>query len=233
MSTRCNLIIKKGSQKVQLYRHCDGYPEGAGADIANMVKMDFVNDKIAPETFARTIDILEGNPLYNNYGFEYEEGIGAIHGDIEYLYTIDLNERTIECCVPFEYRTIDGMFVKYHDERRIYLESFDTKYEDYHMIDPDVTDEVVDSSNNEKNESFVVGEQQDTSEILEDQDKMIYIEDLDLVDKDEDEEGLKILIETDITSNLSTEKRLELQWIIQTIIEESTPGHLTGPIKFI
>ena len=41
-------------QKVQLYRHHDGYPEGAGADIADMVKMDFVNDKINPETFATT-----------------------------------------------------------------------------------------------------------------------------------------------------------------------------------
>jgi hypothetical protein len=34
MSTRCNLIVEDSYDRIQLYRHCGGYPDGAGGVLA-------------------------------------------------------------------------------------------------------------------------------------------------------------------------------------------------------
>lgn len=75
MSTRANVIIRKGDRHLIFYRHCDGYPKGLGVDLECCI-----NPYNPLETL---FNILEDCNL---------EITDSIHGDIEYLYTITLNE---------------------------------------------------------------------------------------------------------------------------------------------
>ena len=78
MSTRANVIVKKGDRNLIFYRHCDGYPEGLGEDLKQCIVSD--------PTFT-LFNIIEDCDL---------ELTDFIHGDIEYLYTLDLNHLTLD-----------------------------------------------------------------------------------------------------------------------------------------
>ena len=69
------MIIKHGDRELFLYRHSDGYPKGLGVDLECCI-----NPHDPLETL---FNILENCDL---------EITDSIHGDIEYLYTITLNE---------------------------------------------------------------------------------------------------------------------------------------------
>ena len=94
MSTRTNIIIKKtinGEEKLcQLYRHNDGYPEGAGQELLDFLSKEENCKYDNPMDMGQAIveqdaaDVVEGE----------EENL---HGDIEYFYEIDMDERTIVC----------------------------------------------------------------------------------------------------------------------------------------
>jgi len=97
MSTRCNVIIKDGKDKLIFYRHSDGYPEGVKATLDQFVdymKTGKIRDNIGQ---AAGWLILIGHEEYaeNNYGgLDWKVGAyeptTSIHGDIEHLYVIDL-----------------------------------------------------------------------------------------------------------------------------------------------
>jgi hypothetical protein len=88
MSTRCNIIIKeKNEEPLIIYHHFDGYPEGVGAELKNIVA-----DKI------ESICGCTGNikkyilsRILYDYSSQYEE-TDNIHGDIEYLYVLDIKD---------------------------------------------------------------------------------------------------------------------------------------------
>jgi hypothetical protein len=69
-----------------LYKHNDGYPDGLGNDLKK-----FIADN--------------GYFSYNYYPFMYKllktypniQETNSIHGDIKYLYEIDLKNKTIKC----------------------------------------------------------------------------------------------------------------------------------------
>lgn len=85
MSTRCNIIIKRKGYKAILYHHFDGYLEGVGQDLVNKLS-DVQNwnwDDIA-------------NCLLKDRHDDGYELTSCIHGDIEYLYTIDVEKQTIK-----------------------------------------------------------------------------------------------------------------------------------------
>ena len=89
MSTRCNILVKeKGYKDIILYHHHDGYPEGVGADLVERFK----------ELFGRKgnyiFAIILANQLVKDSEDEYEV-THCIHGDIEYLYTIDCSKKEI------------------------------------------------------------------------------------------------------------------------------------------
>ena len=89
MSTRCNILVKeRGYNDIILYHHHDGYPEGVGADLVERFK----------EKFAKKDDYIFGivvaNQLVKDLDDEYEV-THCIHGDIEYLYTIDCSKKEI------------------------------------------------------------------------------------------------------------------------------------------
>ena len=90
MSTRCNLLIRHQGIQVCLYHHHDGYPEGVGAELCEIFFDRFTKKDSAPFYLDGVV-----NSLIKNYqGYEWSS---ALHGDIEYLYTVDLERRTIIC----------------------------------------------------------------------------------------------------------------------------------------
>lgn len=89
MSTRCHVIITKGKEKAYVYRHCDGYPDGAGEDLKNFIWANQDKFKVwSPDDFAYELDIA-------NYEFEFENY--RIHGDEDYVYFVDMDNMTLEC----------------------------------------------------------------------------------------------------------------------------------------
>ena len=102
MSTRANIIIKDKYDKLYFYRHSDGYPEGAMPTLERFmswVKEGHIRDNV--NQAAGWLIVIghqeyEGmcDPTGNWKVGAYEPAI-AIHGDIEYLYVLDLEAKTI------------------------------------------------------------------------------------------------------------------------------------------
>lgn len=89
MSTRCNIIVKAKGNKITLYHHWDGYIEGVGQDLVNKLKPFFDSNNKCYWS-----DVV--NMLVKNKEDEGYEITSRIHGDIEYLYTIDTDKKTIK-----------------------------------------------------------------------------------------------------------------------------------------
>ena len=87
MSTRCNIIIKNKWDKFFIYRHCDGYPQVAGKDLIKRFKDKINQDYIWITDFV--------NELVKDKNNDYEI-TDSVHGDIKYLYTIDMDKKTFE-----------------------------------------------------------------------------------------------------------------------------------------
>ena len=96
MSTRCNIIIREGKDKILLYHHHDGYPEGVGKDLLNyMQKTCDEHRGVCAESVARELVKNETSRTgLNDNG--YVPAI-CIHYDIEYLYEIDTDRCTLRC----------------------------------------------------------------------------------------------------------------------------------------
>lgn len=91
MSTRCNIIVKddKGN-RIYLYHHHDGYPEGVGTDLkfwAKSAKWGVYRH------YAHSVanSLLKGlhSPFYGYEDKDYELTSG-LHGDIDYFYIVKL-----------------------------------------------------------------------------------------------------------------------------------------------
>lgn len=99
MSTRCNIVVKEGNKKVYLYHHCDGYPSGVGIDLLdkNLFNKWYYDISYIVNKLIKATD---------DDGYEYTSGI---HGDIEYLYVINVKKKEIKC-----YK-VSGFDMKYND----------------------------------------------------------------------------------------------------------------------
>jgi hypothetical protein len=121
MSTRANIIIKDGSgRQLIFYRHSDGYPEGALPTLKKFmswVKDEKIRDNvdqaagwlilIGAEEYGeiyegggkykpkKTLTEPDPNNEFSGWNCGAYEPTTCIHGDIEYLYTLDLDEKTI------------------------------------------------------------------------------------------------------------------------------------------
>lgn len=82
--TRCNIVVNDSEDTLYLYHHCDGYPKGVGKELIDYLQTN------TPKT---ADDVFKG--LVFMYGDSYEETNG-IHGDISYLYTIDIDNDLIK-----------------------------------------------------------------------------------------------------------------------------------------
>lgn len=88
MATRANIkIIGESYQTTLLYRHCDGYPSELGAKLNDFVS-NHGYEPIYTDAYAKEIIKSLGDDI---------EFTTCIHGDISYLYVIDLTKKTLEC----------------------------------------------------------------------------------------------------------------------------------------
>lgn len=81
MSTRCNVVIKDNDATKYVYHHCDGYLSGVGSELK-----EFLRDQYKPFNFTAE----ELRVQLNKWDQSYEIDDSGIHGDIEYLYTIEI-----------------------------------------------------------------------------------------------------------------------------------------------
>ena len=93
MSTRCNIIVTDYGVRHYLYHNSDGYPSGVGVQLKKCAKRWF------PGGYGcRTWPSLVANQLVkyeiglNDKTYEITSGL---HGDVNYLYVINLKARTI------------------------------------------------------------------------------------------------------------------------------------------
>lgn len=112
MSTRANIIIQDGHDRLWFYRHSDGYPRGALPVLKKFmaaVKDGTVRNNacqaagwlilLGAEEYGVRPDFTRKH--YNDDTRVSDWKVGAIeptteqHGDIEFLYTLDLKKKTI------------------------------------------------------------------------------------------------------------------------------------------
>lgn len=109
MSTRCNIIIGGvvRCQPVLLYRHCDGYPEGAGVELKRLVEQYFIGNQYATPCDFATYLIRYRKKCNPDWNFLYTKSEGyilsyelatCVQSDIDYLYFIDLKLKSVRCC---------------------------------------------------------------------------------------------------------------------------------------
>jgi hypothetical protein len=106
MSTRATIILTyQAGNTIQMYHHCDGYPEYMGKLLESFCKTAFFM------RYGSGVDTAMYNLLKMEKHFEIEER-GFCHGDIEYIWYVTLRE--------------DGFDVSYTDLRN----EFDTIFID-------------------------------------------------------------------------------------------------------
>lgn len=108
MSTRANIIIQSGDEKLWFYRHSDGYPEITEKSLE--VFMGWLRSGLIRDNLGQASGwlIILGHTEYNVGAIPSDESrpgmgwkVGAYepttgqHGDIEYLYTIDLVKKKL------------------------------------------------------------------------------------------------------------------------------------------
>lgn len=108
MSTRANVIIKDDQCTLYFYRHSDGYPECCGLDLKEFVKGYSEHLRSNACQSAGHL-ILRGHAEYKKEDL-LGDGMGwkvgayeptdSIHGDVEYIYVIDLDKGVLETRVP-------------------------------------------------------------------------------------------------------------------------------------
>ena len=104
MSTRANVVIKKSDDKgavnyAQLYHHHYGYCSGLGNDLSEyMAEIEAMSDEEKKNILKTPVSLAKWFAAdERNDEFEYEGTNVYLHGDIEYLYVIDLTTETITC----------------------------------------------------------------------------------------------------------------------------------------
>lgn len=126
MSTRAQIIITDGNDELWFYRHSDGYPEGVMPTLGKFlqwVKEGRIRDNveqsagwlvlIGAKEYSKELrfrngeieqkekeNLFEPGKADDAMGWKcgaYEPCCPVVHGDIEYLYTVDLRMKTITC----------------------------------------------------------------------------------------------------------------------------------------
>lgn len=116
MSTRANIIIRDQSTTLYFYRHSDGYPESTGEDLKEFCKGYSKNFRADAMQSAGWLIIHGFHTMIADHkaidakfskasleplkGYEwkvgYYEPTNGLHGDVEYVYIIDLDSMTLE-----------------------------------------------------------------------------------------------------------------------------------------
>lgn len=115
MGTRCNVIIKDEDSELIFYRHSDGYPECTGENLKEFVQLytkgllrnnvmqsagwliihGHFDEDYKPKTSGQP-----DSDGFSGWKVGAYEPTSSLHGDVEYIYIIDLTEMTLTCRVP-------------------------------------------------------------------------------------------------------------------------------------
>ena len=96
MSTRCNIIIQDEMERIQLYRHSDGYPDteyGVLETLKDALPLAWELPRMEASDFAAAIVAAWKNHGGNIYIDGIYRGKQHLHADIEYLYTIEPDKK--------------------------------------------------------------------------------------------------------------------------------------------
>src|SRR4051812_31797902 len=112
MSTRANIIVRDEADELIFYRHSDGYPDGTLPSLnqfLDLIKQGQVRDNtgqasgwlilLGADEYG--VRVREGRMAPNNLGAGMQWKVGAyepttdLHGDIEFLYVVDLETKRI------------------------------------------------------------------------------------------------------------------------------------------
>lgn len=101
MSTRCNIRVlsKKYDKSFMLYHHHDGYPSGVGMDLKT-----FLDKKEYWSAYDISNKLIKG--IHSEMYERLDEGYyitSSMHGDVNYLYLIDCDNKQLKCYyVPWD-----------------------------------------------------------------------------------------------------------------------------------
>jgi len=99
MSTRANIIIQDNYDKLYFYRHSDGYPDGTLPTLNQFLEKVKSGEIRNNTSQAAGWLIVIGHEEYKEYQPDWKVGAyeptTGIHGDVEYIYTIDLEKKEI------------------------------------------------------------------------------------------------------------------------------------------
>lgn len=102
MSTRCNIIIKDGAERIYLYHHHDGYPMGVGTELQGYLQRKWSGPyqqiwwgaSIANHLVKWHINYPLAKEEHEDEEYEITTGL---HDDVEYVYVINCRAKTIRC----------------------------------------------------------------------------------------------------------------------------------------
>lgn len=116
MSTRANVLIKDEFTTLYFYRHSDGYLKATGESLKEFVKGYGKGMRLDAMQSAGWL-IIHGAAEYNDGGVRAlpnpkdgfggwkvgaYEPTGSLHSDVEYIYIVDLEAKTLTCRTPFD-----------------------------------------------------------------------------------------------------------------------------------
>ena len=113
MSTRAAIIVKDSKSKYNVYHHCDGYPEGVGKELERVYRN------------CDPIDAAEAKKRLLEYDDEYRD-TSYIHGDEEYIYVVNTDERKIECYSVTGKYFMNASESVIEETEPLYVQLFDT-----------------------------------------------------------------------------------------------------------
>lgn len=112
MATRANIIIKDLYNKLYFYRHSDGYPSETFEDLKKFVK-GYTTGKMRTNVGQSAGWLIvhgmfkDDLPDYMKWKVGNYEPTTDIHGDIEFLYVIDLSDMTLRVTDVYTKDVID------------------------------------------------------------------------------------------------------------------------------
>jgi hypothetical protein len=114
MSTRCNIIVRRSDENFTvIYHHFDGYPDGVGKELPKILSDFEITEETTPIILSQYIQSIDRE-------YEHEPYAQNVHGDIEYVYIIDLNKSILKCySIYFDYSdNRDIVKIMHGDESR-------------------------------------------------------------------------------------------------------------------
>lgn len=132
MATRSNIVIRNGNSTdyAQLYHHWDGYPTGVGEEL--LTNFNSLSNFDNVHELAQHI---------NNIDDSYRIETCGLAADIEFLYVLDIQTKTISCYSVFlwddDVQDIDLVMGNITDEKiqkLVFTANFNDKFENVNII---------------------------------------------------------------------------------------------------